>query len=172
MSIGFRRFGTGCAPQFAPVRDRLGRSGETTLAQASRTTLRGMSVGGLLRGRCACSVVAFEVSDAFAVAYNCHCSNCRATTGSAFLPWGEIEPEKLRVTKGADSLILIGDADGHHATRCGKCLSLLYLGRARAGQRLSGRQSRKRRYPRQRTQPVTAPPRRIASRWYGDSCSG
>ena len=30
-------------------------------------------------------------------------------TGSAFLPWGEIEPEKLRVTKGADTLISIGD---------------------------------------------------------------
>jgi hypothetical protein len=27
--------------------------------------------------------------------FNCHCSNCRATTGSAFLPWGKIEPEKL-----------------------------------------------------------------------------
>jgi hypothetical protein len=60
----------------------------------------------VLRGRCACNVVAFEVSDEFASAYNCHCSNCRALTGSAFLPWGEIEPEKLRVTKGADSLLV------------------------------------------------------------------
>jgi hypothetical protein len=42
------------------------------------------------------------------------------------LPWGEIEPEKLRVTKGADSLILIGDAHGHHARHCGKCFSRLY----------------------------------------------
>ena len=47
-------------------------------------------------------------------------------TGSAFLPWGEIEPEKLRVTKGADSLITTGDPDDHHSTRCGKCFSLLY----------------------------------------------
>ena len=80
----------------------------------------------MLRGRCACNAVAFEVSDEFVVAYNCHCSNCRAATGSAFLPWGEIEPEKLRVTKGADSLMLIGDAHSHHARRCGKCFSLLY----------------------------------------------
>lgn len=47
-------------------------------------------------------------------------------TGSAFLPWGEIDPEKLRVTKGADSVILTGDVDGQCAKRCGKCLSLLY----------------------------------------------
>ena len=61
----------------------------------------------MLRGRCACNVVAFEVSDEFVVAYNCHCSNCRATTGSAFLPWGEIEPEKLRVT------IVLASIEGH-----------------------------------------------------------
>ena len=47
-------------------------------------------------------------------------------TGAAFLPWGEIEPEKLRVTQGEDSLILTGDPHGHHARRCGKCFSLLY----------------------------------------------
>ena len=72
----------------------------------------------MLRGRCACRAVAFEVSDEFLVAYNCHCSNCRATTGSAFLPWGEIEPEKLTVTEGADSVIVVGDVHGHHAERC------------------------------------------------------
>jgi hypothetical protein len=47
-------------------------------------------------------------------------------TGSAFLPWGEIEREKLRFTEGADSLLAEGDADGDHAMRCRKCLSLLY----------------------------------------------
>ena len=66
------------------------------------------------------------MSDEFVVAYNCHCSNCRAATGSAFLPWGEIEPEKLTVTKGTATLLLVGDPDGHHATRCETCLSLLY----------------------------------------------
>ena len=54
----------------------------------------------MLRGRCACNAVGYEVADEFVVAYNCHCSNCRAMTGSAFLPWGEIQREKLRVTRG------------------------------------------------------------------------
>jgi hypothetical protein len=80
----------------------------------------------VLRGRCACNAVGYEVADEFVVAYNCHCSNCRAMTGSAFLPWGEIEPEKLRVTKGTDSLLVDGDADAAHALRCGECWSLLY----------------------------------------------
>jgi hypothetical protein len=80
----------------------------------------------VLRGRCGCKAVAYEVSDEFVVAYNCHCSNCRATTGSAFLPWGEIEREKLRVTNGADALLVVGDADAHHELRCEACYSLIY----------------------------------------------
>ena len=81
---------------------------------------------GMLRGRCGCKAVTYEVADEFRVAYNCHCSNCRATTGSAFLPWGEIEREKLEVTNGAESLKLLGDADGIHEARCGECWSRLY----------------------------------------------
>src|ERR1700761_6712495 len=80
----------------------------------------------MLRGRCACRAVCYEVADEFVVAFNCHCSNCRAMTGSAFLPWGEIEPEKLIVVRGEDSLLIYGDLGGHHATRCRKCFSLLY----------------------------------------------
>ena len=80
----------------------------------------------MLRGRCACNAVAYEVSDELVAAFNCHCSNCRAATGSAFLPWGKIEREKLRVTKGAGSLSVIGDADAVHAMHCRACLSLLY----------------------------------------------
>jgi hypothetical protein len=79
--------------------------------------------------------VAFELADEFVVAYYCHCSNCRAATGSAFLPWGEIEPENFRIARGADSVVVVGDPDGHHAKRCDRCFSLLcwtgYEGRIR-----------------------------------------
>jgi hypothetical protein len=80
----------------------------------------------MLRGRCACNAVHFQVADEFVVAFNCHCSNCRAMTGSAFLPWGEIEPAKFTITEGEESLLLAGDPDGHHSCRCSQCYSLLY----------------------------------------------
>jgi hypothetical protein len=80
---------------------------------------------GVLRGRCACNAVAFEVADEFVGAFNCHCSNCRALTGSAFLPWGEIEREKLTVTKGADSLLTTSEGDTQ-TINCAACFSLLY----------------------------------------------
>jgi len=80
----------------------------------------------MLTGRCACKALGYAVEDEFTVAYNCHCSNCRALTGSAFLPWGEIAPDKLRLTGAPEARFVDGDAEGTHAMRCGRCWSLLY----------------------------------------------
>jgi hypothetical protein len=80
----------------------------------------------VLRGHCACETVVYEVSDEFVSAFNCHCSRCRAATGSAFRPWGEIEPEKLKVKEGEEALFVSGDPEGRHSARCEKCFSLLY----------------------------------------------
>jgi hypothetical protein len=46
-------------------------------------------------------------------------------TGSAFKPFAGIEREKVRVTKGADDLLIFGSR-GHGDTRCGTCGSFLY----------------------------------------------
>jgi hypothetical protein len=79
----------------------------------------------VLNGKCECGAVRDRVADEFRYAANCHCSNCRAATGSAFKPFAGIEREKLEVTDGADRLLIWGDADNNH-TRCGVCGSLLY----------------------------------------------
>src|SRR5262245_24727411 len=78
-----------------------------------------------LSGKCECGAVRYGVADEFRYAANCHCSNCRASTGSAFKPFAGIERDKLAITKGADTLLVWGDDDGNH-TRCGICGSLLY----------------------------------------------
>jgi hypothetical protein len=78
-----------------------------------------------LSGKCECGAVRYDVADEFRYAGNCHCSNCRASTGSAFKPFAGIERDKLTVTQGADTLLVWGDDDGNH-TRCGICGSLLY----------------------------------------------
>jgi hypothetical protein len=78
-----------------------------------------------LHGRCECGAVEYEVADAFSYALNCHCSNCRAGTGSAFKPFGGISREKLAITKGTETLLVWGTEDGNH-TRCGICGSLLF----------------------------------------------
>ena len=82
-------------------------------------------MAAILHGRCECRAVSYRVPDEFRYAANCHCSNCRAGTGSAFKPFAGIEREKLEVVAGADTLLVWGDDDGNH-TRCGICGSLLY----------------------------------------------
>ena len=78
-----------------------------------------------LAGRCNCGAVHYAVPDAFAYAGNCHCTNCRRATGSAFKPFGGIQREHFRVTRGEDQLLRYGEPDGHDA-RCQVCGSLLY----------------------------------------------
>jgi hypothetical protein len=78
-----------------------------------------------LVGRCECGAVSYRVEDAFRYAGNCHCSRCRASTGSAFKPFAGIEREKLEIVEGADRLLVWGAPDANH-TRCGVCGSLLF----------------------------------------------
>lgn len=78
-----------------------------------------------LAGKCYCGAVHYAVADRFIYAANCHCSNCRRTTGSAFKPFAGIERAKLRVTEGADRLMIFGDENTHNA-HCKLCGSLLY----------------------------------------------
>ena len=79
----------------------------------------------LLRGECGCGAVQYRVQDAFLYAMNCHCSRCRAATGSAFKPFAGIEREQLVVTEGENALLVFGEEDLND-TRCGSCGSLLY----------------------------------------------
>jgi hypothetical protein len=79
-----------------------------------------------LAGRCECGAVEYEVADEFLYSINCHCSNCRAHTGSAFKAFAGIEAEKLAITKGRDGLLVWGDPKGKNHTRCGTCGSPLY----------------------------------------------
>jgi hypothetical protein len=57
---------------------------------------------------------------------NCHCSNCRRATGSAFKPFAGIESNKLRIASGQDFVSIYGDAEKAHDVHCMRCGSLLY----------------------------------------------
>jgi hypothetical protein len=79
----------------------------------------------ILVGECQCGAVRYRVADAFLYAANCHCSRCRAATGSAFKAFAGIEREKLEITDGVDALLVFGEEDLNN-TRCGACGSLLF----------------------------------------------
>src|SRR5215470_7554459 len=79
----------------------------------------------ILAGECFCGAVRYTVADSFEYALNCHCSNCRRTTGSAFKPFAGIEREKLELVGGRDSVLIVGD-DDLNDTHCATCGSLLF----------------------------------------------
>jgi hypothetical protein len=79
----------------------------------------------VLQGKCGCGAVHYEVADEFRYAANCHCSRCRAATGSAFKAFAGIERDKLKVTEG-DGLLMVFGEDDLNDTRCATCGSLLY----------------------------------------------
>jgi hypothetical protein len=78
-----------------------------------------------LAGKCLCGAVHYAVADEFVYAANCHCSNCRRATGSAFKPFAGIARGRLSITKGEDKVMVFGDenANDRHCKICG---SLLY----------------------------------------------
>jgi hypothetical protein len=78
-----------------------------------------------LSGSCLCGAVEYAVDDAFVYAANCHCSDCRRTTGSAFKPFAGIPREKFAAMKGTAALLIHGEADNHDA-HCRACGSFLY----------------------------------------------
>jgi hypothetical protein len=79
----------------------------------------------VLSGGCLCGAVQYAVRDEFRYALNCHCSQCRRATGSAFKPFGGIERDKFAVAKGENSLSIDGAPDNHNAF-CKICGSLVY----------------------------------------------
>jgi hypothetical protein len=79
----------------------------------------------VLAGKCRCGAVRYEVADAFLYAANCHCSECRAATGSAFKAFAGIEREKLTITEGVEELAVFGEEDLND-TRCRACGSFLF----------------------------------------------
>ena len=78
-----------------------------------------------LTGKCFCGAVQYAVADAFTYALNCHCSNCRRTTGSAFKPFAGITRDQFTVTEGRHKLLIFGEEKTHDA-HCEVCGSLLY----------------------------------------------
>jgi hypothetical protein len=80
----------------------------------------------MLAGECYCRTVRYAVADSFEYALNCHCSNCRRTTGSAFKPFAGIISAELSITAGDDNVMIHGDANASHDVHCARCGSLLY----------------------------------------------
>ena len=117
--------GSPWAPSPALVCLRLPTTWDQQQKRASAATAFPDAANRPLVGKCGCGRVRYRVADAFLYAANCHCSRCRAATGSAFKPFAGIEREKLELTDGGDALLVVGEEDLND-TRFAACGSLLF----------------------------------------------
>ena len=100
------------------------RSGQARRRGPARTEQRPAEIRFRLTGKCLCGAVTYQVADGFVYALNCHCSQCRRSTGSAFKPFAGIARNRLRITQGTP--LIHGDPDAAHNARCRTCGSLLF----------------------------------------------
>ena len=68
----------------------------------------------------------YRVADDFEYAINCHCSQCRRATGSAFKAFAGIQRSNLALVRGHGTLMIYGDERAAHDVHCSVCGSLLY----------------------------------------------
>lgn len=80
----------------------------------------------VLSGGCLCGAVQYAVGDSFEYAMNCHCTQCRRATGSAFKALAGIPRDRLAVTHGTANIMRYGSPDAAHDLHCATCGSLLY----------------------------------------------
>ena len=80
----------------------------------------------MLIGKCSCEAVQFLVEDQFLYAGYCHCSQCRASSGSAFSAFAGIQKAKLRVTNGNTSLSIFTKNEDDLVSFCKVCGSVLF----------------------------------------------
>jgi hypothetical protein len=79
-----------------------------------------------LAGKCLCGAINYALADEFKYALNCHCSDCRRATGSAFKAFAGIERSKLDIINGKKQVLIFGDENANHDVHCKVCGSLLY----------------------------------------------
>lgn len=87
---------------------------------------RSAETAEVLQGRCSCGSVCFTVENEFDYAFYCHCSRCRARTGSAFAAVGGATIDKLQVTVGNELLLIEGECSDGYGARCSRCFAFLF----------------------------------------------
>ncbi len=80
----------------------------------------------MLNGKCLCGTVRYSVPDRFLYSGYCHCSRCRAGSGSAFSAFAGIEKDKPRVTDGAESITIFELNEDNIVSLCKRCGSSVF----------------------------------------------
>ena len=87
-------------------------------------------------GGCACGAIRYEVSAEPIVMFNCHCRDCRKTTGGPYTPVFYVPANAFKITKGSPKYYdtpseMVGE---NQRGFCPECGSRLFGGKTEQGQ--------------------------------------
>lgn len=86
-----------------------------------------------LNGSCLCGAVKIRVPDEFPFIGNCHCSECRKWTGSAYSAAAMVDAGDFEVTQGEDSLTTYKKTDETDLGFCKHCGSSMFSKKVNKG---------------------------------------
>ena len=75
----------------------------------------------MVRGRCLCGGVAFEVTDELGAVTHCHCSMCRKAHGAAFRPGAIVKVQEFSWTQGEELVADYRSSQQMHRMFCRTC---------------------------------------------------
>lgn len=82
--------------------------------------------GRNLTGSCLCGKVRIQVPDKFAYVGNCHCSECRKFSGSAFATAAGVAFDDLEITQGQEFVSIYHKTEETDLGFCSNCGSSLF----------------------------------------------
>ncbi len=78
----------------------------------------------MIQGGCTCGNVRYELRVAPSNIVDCHCADCRRSSGAAFITWGSIERKNVRILCGEIKKASVANRIRCFAACCGSPLIL------------------------------------------------
>jgi len=75
----------------------------------------------VIKGKCECGKVQYEVAAEITEFSHCHCSQCRRLHGAAFASFGQVPRNKFRYESGEPNLKTYASSDEIDRVFCGNC---------------------------------------------------
>jgi hypothetical protein len=75
----------------------------------------------MIKGRCECARVQYEVDAEISDFSHCHCSQCRRLHGAAFASFGGIPSDKFRYVSGESDTRTYASSETGDRVSCGVC---------------------------------------------------
>ena len=79
----------------------------------------------MIKGRCLCGTVRYELDGPLNMMVNCHCSMCRKHSGASYATFAAGPLEGYRILEGESSIGAFESSPGHHRNFCMVCGSVL-----------------------------------------------